>query len=447
MKFKQLFIGLFLASSIFLSAEETASSFDTAEKQVVTLSLRHAIEAATITHPSIKAAEIDIEIAKTNEKAAWAGYLPSISMTTSAYGDKNSGTAQITSTISGSQFLLGGAGPKQIAKQAEIDRTIATITKSATQQSRRSLTETLFLTAWLKQEEKKLLELSFQASQEALHEAKRKFETGLITEVDYKAQIALTSTAETLLESHKDELLSAIADLEEVTGLTMSNDKGVFAKLMWQPNIDQAIKPISFYTDLAFKNRLELEINDAAKQRAKADEALAKGQLMPTLSAVTQFSCGYSPGSTPSNPDVAENGLTQKSFFAGVQSSWNIFDRNASKYQAEIARAKALKSSTDREVIKRKIKKEVTKIHSDLKLAQKQAKSLQAQLAKTNSTQEQQKQFFAAGLITTAQTKTADADNYKTQFACLGQVVTFERSLCALNAACGYAPEVAELTA
>lgn len=277
-----------------------------------------------------------------------------------------------------------------------------------------------------------------------LNQAKRKFETGLITEVDYQTQIAQTSEAESALDTHNDQFTAVIAELEEITGLTLSNDRGVFAKLQWEPNIEHPIKKLSFYTDVALSNRLELEVNTAARQRALADENLAKGKLLPTISAVGEFSCGYSPGSTPETSSAAANGFTKSSFFAGVQASWNILDRNASKYEAELARAKALKTSTEREVLKKKIKKEITKIHSDLKLAQKQAKSLQSQLAASTSALQQNNQLLTAGLITQAQTTASEAQNYKTQFACLTQVVIFEKSLCALNAACGYAPEITQ---
>ena len=448
MKFIQFSLGLLLVVSMTSinasTTKATASSFDTAERKVVALSLRQAIEAATNTHPSVRSADIDVEIAGISEKAAWAGYLPNVTISTSAYGDKNSGTSQLNATIAGSQYLIGFAGPRQVAQQAAVDTKIANISRDSTLQQRRALTENVFLTAWLKQEEKKLLEMQFQASKQALHQAKRKFETGLITEVEYKTQIAQTSEAESTVEGHNDILMSAISELEEATGLSLSDDRGVFAKLMWQPNIEQPINKLSFYTDVALNNRLELEVNSAARQRALADENLAKGKLLPTLSAVGEFSCGYSPGSTPETASAASNGLTKGSFFAGVQTSWNVFDRNSSKYEAELARAKALKTSTEREILKKKITKEITKIHSDLKLAQKQAKSLQAQLAASTSTQQQSEQLFAAGLITQAQTTASDAQNYKTQFACLSQVVTFEKSLCALNAACGYAPEVTQ---
>jgi len=440
--FNSLLLCLATSISISASSEAVVSSFELTEKQTVTLTLPHAINAAITSHPSVKSATIDVEIAKITEKAAWAGYLPSINVATSIHGDKNSGTSQVNATISGSQYLIGFSGPRERAKQAEVDTKIADISKNTLLQQRRALTESLFLNAWLKQEEKKLLEMQFQASKDSLNQAKRKFETGLITGIDYKAQIAQTSSIESALDSHTEQLRSVICELEEITGLALSNDRGVYVKLMWQPNVDQTIKPISFYAEIALDNRLELEINKATRQRALADEKLAKGKLLPSISAVGEFSCGYTPGNTPEN--ATSDGFLKSSFFAGVQANWNIFDRNSSKFEAEIARAKALKANTDREVLKKKIKKEIAKIHSELTLAQKQAKSLQAQLAATTSAQEQTDQQFAVGLITKAQASFSEAETYKTQFACLSQVVSFERSLCSLNAACGYAPEITQ---
>ena len=432
------FVVLHLQATI---SQTELSSFETIEKQAVTLSLRQAVEAATKHHPSVRASAIDVEVSKISEKAAWAGYLPSINLSTSAYGDRESGTSQLTATLAGRQYLLGGAGPKQQAKQAGIDTKIATINHKSTLQQRRALAEDLFLRVWLKQEEQSILQRQFDASSETLRQAKRKYDTGLITEVEYNTQISETSNAETTLSIHKDQHLSLISELEEVTGLNLSNDRGSFVTLLWNAHIEQEIKPASFYIDQAFNNRLELKVNTATHERALADEEFAKGKLLPTVSAVGSYSCGYSPGSTPADPLVASNGFRKSSFFAGLEASWNIFDRNTSKLEAETARAKALKTSTNREITKKKIANEIKKIHCDLKILQKQAKNLQNQLTTTSSACAQAQQFLNVGLTTEAQLKVTDAQNYTTQFACLNQVVTFQRSLFALHAACGYAEE------
>lgn len=433
------FVVLHLQATAITQTE--LSSFETIETQAVTLTLRQAVDAATKHHPSVRVSAIDIEVSKISEKAAWAGYLPSINLSTSAYGDRESGTSQLTATLSGRQYLLGGAGPKQQAKQASIDTKIATINQKLTLQQRKAQAEDLFLRAWLKQEEESILQRQFDASSETLRQTKRKYDTGLITEVEYNTQIAETSDAETTLSIHRDQHLSLISELEEVTGLNLSNDRGSFVTLLWNAHIEQEIKPVSFYIDQAFNNRLELKANTATHERALADEDFANGKLLPTVNAVGAYSCGYSPGSTPTDPLAASDGFRKSSFFAGIEASWNIFDRNTSKLEAEVARAKALKTSTNREIAKKKITHEIKKIHCDLKTLQKQAKNLQNQLTTTSSACSQAQQFLSAGLTTEAQLKVADAQNYTTQFACLNQVVTFQRSLFALHAACGYPEE------
>ncbi len=203
--------------------------------------------------------------------------------------------------------------------------------------------------------------------------------------------------------------------------------------------------------ETALTNRLELELNSAARERALADETMAHGRTLPTLSATTQYSCGYRPGNLPADQPAGVDGYRYTGFYAGLMANWNIFDGTLSKIEAESARARALKSSTDKEVTKKRISKEVKKIHSDLKMTQKRTRALQAQLKSTQETFRLTDNQNKVGIVTDADLQTSDAKNYATQFACLGQVVTFQRSLFALNAACGYAldtleaPEIIEI--
>lgn len=165
MKFIPFFLSLLLVidtSALRTTTQKATSSFDSAERTIVALSIRQAVQAATTIHPSVKSADIDIEMAGISEKAAWSGYLPAVTVSTSMYGDKKSGTSQLNATIAGNQYLIGFAGPKQVAQQAAVDKKIATINKDTTLQQRRALTENLFLTSWLKQEEENCSKCNFE---------------------------------------------------------------------------------------------------------------------------------------------------------------------------------------------------------------------------------------------------------------------------------------------
>ena len=96
-----------------------------------------------------------------------------------------------------------------------------------------------------------------------------------------------------------------------------------------------------------------------------------------------------------------------------------------------------------KEITKKKISAEIKKIHSDLKITQNRTKALQAELKSTQEALRLTQSQTTVGISTDAELQTADAKNYKTQFACLGQVVLFQRSLFAMNAACGYGLESA----
>lgn len=434
-----LFASLLWSTCLATPRPTELSSFETRERPAKSLSLRQAVIGATTHHPAVKSAEINVELGTLAEQSAWAGFLPTLNIKTNSYGDKNSGTYQIEAAITGNQHLIGFAGPKQKAAQAKVDTKIASLSRDLTVQQRRALVEDVFLQAWLKQEEYALWERQFDASSENLRVKKRQHDAGLLTDADYEASIAETTDIESSLESNRDELQSLIGELEDATGYTLSDDDGVFCTLHWQPEIDQPIQPVSFYLDTAFSHRLELDLNNAARERALEDEKYASGKVLPTLSAIGQYSCGYSPGSTPTDPTVAASGFTQRSFFAGLQTSWNVFDGMQSKLETEAARARALKSSTEREITKKKISKEIKKIHSSLKATQKRTKALQAELKATQENHRLSQSLNTAGINTDADVQTADAKSYKTQFACLSQVVAFQRSLFALNAACGYA--------
>ena len=411
---------------------------ETVERVAKTLSLRQAIHAATTLHPAIKSANISVDISEISEKAAWSGFLPTVGITANVYGDKTSGTSQFDTAITGNQYLIGFAGPRQKAAQANIDTKIAALSKDVTVQQRRAMAEDVFLQTWLKQEEHTLWEKQFAASSEALKLKKRLHDTGLLTDADYESAISQTADIETSLASNKDELQALISELEDITGYTLSDDNGVFCKLNWQPEVDIPLQPLSFYISTALELRLELELNKAARERALADEKFAAGKILPTLSATGQYTFGYAPGSTPTDPTLAAEGSTKNSFFAGLQASWNILDASQSKLEAEAARARALKSSTDREISKKKITKEVKKIHSDLKIAQKRTRALEAQLRASQEGLKLSQALNLTGMNTEADLCAADASSYKTQFSCLSQVVNFQRSYFALNAACGY---------
>ena len=440
---RRIFFCATLAAASLSALPTELSSYEKAAKSVTKLSLADAIYAATTHHPAVKNANLNIKISAQGEKAAWSGYAPNISVTTNAYADRESGTAQLETAITANQYLIGFAGPKQLAAQAKIDTKIATISRDLTILNRRAQAEDIFLRAWLKQEELELWNKQFAATSENLRLKKRTHDTGLITDADYEAGLAETASIEASLESQKYELNAIIGELEDITGLRLSDDEGVFCTLSWEPDVNEPIKPVSFYIEKAFSNRRELDLNSAARERALNEEKLAKGKTLPSLSAVGSYSHGYYPGSTPTDPTVASSSSTVTSLFGGLKATWNIFDGALSQIEADTARAKALKSSTEKEITKKKISAEIKKIHSDLKITQNRTKALQAELKSTQEALRLTQSQTTVGISTDAELQTADAKNYKTQFACLGQVVLFQRSLFAMNAACGYGLESA----
>ncbi|MBM3894169.1 TolC family protein [Candidatus Dependentiae bacterium] len=406
------------------------------EKEAQSLTLSQAIIAATTEHPTIKAAKLTHEIAQLAEKSAWAGFLPTIGLTSSAVASKATPTGQFATTLSASQNLINLAGPKTRAKQAGIDTKIAQTQISAAQQEKRAAVEALFLNTWLKQEEYAVLKKELAFSQENQKINQEKYEAGLLSLPEYQKTIADACATEMKCTIHNNQLISLLAELEEMTGIFLTDGSDAKMHLEWNPNLTFQLDSVDTYISLALKNRLELEIHKLNYKRTRIDERFALGKTFPSLSAVGQYSYDYQPG----NPDYRSySSYTKTNFFGGLQLSWNLFDGTLSKIEAETARIKALKSTTDKEITQKKIEKEIKQLYNSLKVSHQQAAVSLAQLRASTSTLQSSQDACTVGSMTTTTLLGSATHQLKAQFEHLTHLVQFQRQFFALNAGCGYA--------
>ena len=423
------------AETITLIAIDPAIFAENVERKLISLSLSESIIAATTTHPMIKSAQLNLEIAKLAEKSAWSGQLPTVTISSNMVGNKATGAPQVGATLSAQQSLINLAGAQQKARQATFDTKIAQVGVNALQQQKRAATEELFLNTWLKQEEYKVLKKEFELAEKNHRTNKQKYDCGLLTIAELQKSIAQLSATQTKFSTHKNLFIRMLSELEEMIGIFLTNGSEENVQLDWAPTPNHSLNEVSFYLEKALKNRLEIEIHKLNYKKTRIDEKIAQGKLFPSVSAIGQYSYDYQ----PSNPDYASyNSYTKTNFFGGIQTTWNIFDGNLSRIEGEAARARGLKSSTDKELAQRKIEKEIKQLYNDLKITQQQAITSQAVLSSATTSLQSAQDAKNSGTITETALLGSSTDQFKTQFDCLNQIVTFQKQLFALNAACGY---------
>jgi outer membrane protein TolC len=446
MRLLPLFLVTLLVATFSLSAEtitlialapthDSSLMVEQLEKQPETLTLPQAVIAATTDHPTIKSTKLNAEIARLAEKSAWAGYLPKVGITSAMVGSKTTKTGIITTTLNAAQSLIDLAGPQVRAEQTAIDSKIARTQVSAAQQQKRAAVEELFLNTWLKQEEYKVLRRELEFVEKTQNTNKEKYETGLLSLPEYQKTIADSTAAATKCAIHKNQFVSLLAELEEITGIFLTDGAETNVILEWSPNLEFELDAVDTYLSHALKNRLELEVCKLNYKRTRVDEKFARGKTFPSLSAIGQCSYDYQPG----NPDYRDFSYAKTNYFGGLQLSWNVFDGTLSKIEAENARIRALKSSTDKEITQKKIEKEVKQLYNGLKITQQQAKSSQSQLSAATSALQSAQEAQTVGSITATALLGSSTQQLKSQFDYLSQLVTFQRQFFALNAACGYA--------
>jgi len=423
------------AETITLIAIDPAIFAENVDRKPISLSLSESIIAATTSHPMIKAAQINVEIAKLAEKSAWSGQLPTMTISSNMLGNQATGAPQFGATLSAQQSLINFAGAQKKAQQAAVDTKLAQVGVSALQQQKRAATEELFLNTWLKQEEYKVLKKEFELAEKNHLTNKKKYDCGLLSIAELQKSIAQLSAVQTKFSTHKNLFIRMLSELEEMIGIFLTNGSDENVQLDWSPTPNHSLNEVSFYLEKALKNRLEIEIHKLNYKKTRIDEKLAQGKLLPSVSAIGQYSYDYQ----PSNPDYASyNSYTKTNFFGGIQTTWNIFDGNLSRIESEAARARGLKSSTEKELAQRKIEKEIKQMYNDLKITQQQAITSQAVLSSSTTALQSAQEAKNSGTITETALLGSSTDQFKTQFDCLNQIVTFQKQLFALNAACGY---------
>ena len=326
------------------------------------LSMDKAVQTAYKHKPVLLSLKHRVRTRKIGEKAAWSGYYPHVTFSSTISGDLNGGTSSATA-LSIEQLILDLSGPQELYKKAKHNTVFVKLQEREQQDLIRYNVEKTFLECWKLQRQRELIDSIHKASRARYDEAQHKSKVQLINRNEWLTQVEEHANNMTTVHKYEDGVLISQKLLEFFMGYALNLNIGsrrspkkdaLVTKLAWSCTHDVQLKPLVYYLRSAQDFRPEI------KKLQKAIDIIAREHSIITKSRFPKLFVGAtaghnSAGSNNSSGTCVSHGY--HNYRATV--SWNVFDGAKTDYDAQITHSRKLEAMLKKQELVQVVKSEV----------------------------------------------------------------------------------------
>jgi len=409
------------------------------------LTMQDAVNHALANRPDLEALSFATQASKSGAKAAIAGYYPNITLTSDFDRTNGQGKLQNTTMLGVNQHIYSFSGPQQLYKKAKKQAELAELDEDTQKNLVRLTVERAFLGAFLLQEQRKVVDAQYKASQAMFKRSSRENKEKLLdkdvwlTSAEtfasnvsdvYKFSNALDSTYRTL------EFLTGQKLLSEMHVQGKNDVKAERARLLWDCKQRIDVQPLEVYYDNALRYRPEIKQAVKRAEIERANVHIARGKRLPVLSASAMT--GYAEKDTVVELNEKIVSGDKGYWTVNAHLSWNVFDGLVTQYEEQQAEANRVKEMLNKQQKVLDIKQEVQECYRNFVDALIQRKSQKVSYVRAHNAFVLSQKKYKIGKIAFNEFKSAEALWCSEQFNWIKSTVNVALQERTLHCACGY---------
>ncbi len=396
------------------------------------LILRDALTLAIHNDPGLRSADLETRARGYTEKKDLAGYMPKLTLSLShtlTPTFKTSTSARIDQTI------FRADGPAAHAAISRKYKELSELDKELKEDQLRLKTETAFIAAWLKQEERNLVKAKLKSARHVCELAKGKFDLGMSHKSDWLTSKSAHQKTIAEVNEYNNALATKIANLEAYTGSLLIERKkcenGIgferYPLIDFDPKANIELADLNSYLEVSLKNRKDIIAKSIEAKRQQLTENLYHKGNLPRASFT---------GTAEKPLNVSHS--TDTIYSAGIAVTWNVFDQLSNHFDASAAKARTTKAILEKEKIIRTAKSEVTAVHRTLGATLRTLHEKKHEVTAAQSAFELAQSKFELGMLSAADFTTAEKTWQTTNFAWLTLAAEAHTEYSELMSVCGY---------